>query len=69
MKAAETPTLRNDAFLGPLATTFKQHPLDLAVFSDRATGLDMDHEYLHTDGLSPRYRGSLAHLLPCSISR
>ena len=68
MKAAVHPytedLLRNDAFRGPLATTFKLHLLDLAVFSDRATGLDMDHECLRTDGLSPRYRDSLAHLLP-----
>ena len=68
MKAAVHPytedLLRNDAFRGPLATSFKLHLMDLAVFSDRATGLDMDHECLRTDGLSPRYRSSLAHLLP-----
>ena len=68
MKAAVHPytedLLRNDAFRGPLATSFKLHLMDLAMFSDRATGLDMDHECLRTDGLSPRYRSSLANLLP-----
>ena len=30
----------------------------------RRTGLDMDHECLRTDGLSPRYKASLSQLLP-----
>ena len=68
MKAAVHPytedLLRNDAFRGPLATSFKLHLMDLAMFSDRATGLDMDHECLRTDGLAARYRSPLAHILP-----
>ena len=39
MKATVHPytgeLLRNDAFRGPLATTFKLHLLDLAIFSDK----------------------------------
>jgi len=68
MKAAVHPytedLLRNDAFRGPLATAFKLHLSDVAGFFDKETGLDMDHECLRTDGLAPRYRASLAHLLP-----
>jgi len=68
MKSAVHPytedLLRNDAFRGPLATAFKLHLSDVAGFFDKKTGLDMDHECMRTDGLAPRYRASLAHLLP-----
>jgi len=68
MKAAVHPytedLLRNDAFRGPLATAFKLHLSDVAGFIDKKTGLDMDHECMRTDGLAPRYRTSLSHLLP-----
>jgi len=68
MKAAVHPytedMLLNDAFRGPLASSFKLHLSDILGFFDKETGLDMDHECLRTDGLSPRYRASLAHILP-----
>ena len=49
---------------GPLATAFKLHLSDVSEWYDRRTGLDMDHECLRTDGLAPRYRSPLAHVLP-----
>ena len=52
------------AFRGPLATASKLHLSDVAGYVDRDTGLDMDHECVRTDGLAPRYRASLAHILP-----
>ena len=48
--------VRTDAYRGPLASAFKLHLDDLTTFRDIKSGLDMDHQCLRTDGLSPRYR-------------
>ena len=48
--------IKTDAFRGPLASAFKLHLEDIALFSDAKTGTDMDHLCLRTDGIAEKYR-------------
>ena len=45
-----------DAFRGPLASAFKLHLEDVALFRDPKTGIDTDHLCLRTDGIADKYR-------------
>ena len=58
--------IKADAFRGPLASSFKLHLQDLALFRDPNTGLDMDHLCLRTDGLADKYKHNqiMAKMLP-----
>ena len=58
--------IKADAFRGPLASAFKLHLQDLALFRDLSTNQDMDHLCLRTDGLSDKYRHNynIAKMLP-----
>ena len=58
--------IKTDAFRGPLASAFKLHLQDLALFRDLSTNQDMDHLCLRTDGLSDKYRHNniIAKMLP-----
>ena len=58
--------IKADAFRGPLASSFKLHLQDLALFRDPNTGQDMDHLCLRTDGLADKYKHNqiMAKMLP-----
>ena len=53
---SKTLYIFSDAFRGPLASAFKLHLEDVALFRDPKTGIDTDHLCLRTDGIADKYR-------------
>ena len=46
-------------YRGPLASAFKLHIQDIALFQNPETGQDMDHLCLRTDGLAEKYKHNI----------
>ena len=46
-------------YRGPLASAFKLHIQDIALFQNSETGQDMDHLCLRTDGLAEKYKHNI----------